>query len=201
MRGLLDMEGNPISNKMISVRPILEKHESVSLLAVWALLNSPFANAYMFCHCGRQNLEGVLRIMPVPFKSKDLSKLEKMAKNYFTFFSEPQKFRLGGDDELKEEKKKLLFDIDAEVMRLYDLPPRYEKKILDLFQGKQRKGVDFDFTGYYREGFESAIPLHLYLSEEYQKSTFENVNKWVEENRSDEIIKAFETAVDAFQDE
>ena len=86
-------------------------------------------------------------------------------------------------------------------MRLYDLPPRHEKRLLDLFQGVKRKGVDFDLKGYYQDGFESAIPLHVYLSEDYQKSTFENVNKWVEENRSDWVIKAFEMAVDAFQDE
>jgi hypothetical protein len=76
-----------------------------------------------------------------------------------------------------------------------------EKRVLDLFQGVQRKGVDFEFKGYYPEGFESAVPLHELLSEEYQRSTVSFVKKWVEENRSPEVIKAFEVAVDAFQDE
>ena len=76
-----------------------------------------------------------------------------------------------------------------------------EKRILDLFQGVQRKGVDFEFKGYYPEGFESAVPLHEYLSEEYQRSTVSFVERWVEDNRSPEIIKAFERASEAFDKE
>jgi hypothetical protein len=76
-----------------------------------------------------------------------------------------------------------------------------EKRILDLFQGVQRKGIDFEFKGYYPEGFESAIPLHEFLSEEYQRSTVSFVKQWIDDNRSPEVIKAFENAVEAFQDE
>lgn len=97
-----------------------------------------------------------------------------------------------------DEAKRLLLLIDAEVLRLYDLPPRMEKRVLDMFQGVQRKGVDFEFTGYYPEGFESAIPLHEYLSEEYQRSTVDFVEKWVEENRSAQINEVFERALEAF---
>ena len=83
--------------------------------------------------------------------------------------------------------KRLLLSIDAEVMRLYDLPPKMEKRVLDLFQGSQRKGVDFRFDGYYPHGFESAIPLHEYLSEEYQRSTVAFADEWVRRNRSGEM--------------
>jgi hypothetical protein len=103
--------------------------------------------------------------------------------------------------DIRGAARHLLLSIDAEVMRLYDLPPKMEKRVLDLFQGVQRKGVEFKFEGYYPEGFESAIPLHELLSEEYQRSTVSFVKKWVDDNRSPEIIKAFEIAVDAFQDE
>lgn len=197
IKGLIDTVGHPIYRNFLTLRLNLESYISLNL--VWAIINSPFANAYMFCNCmERHNLEGILRDMPTPFHIKhELSKLEGMVKQYFDLTNRSD---LEAGFNVRYAAKELLLSIDAEVMRLYDLPPRYEKRILDLFQGVQRKGVDFEFTGYYPEGFESAIPLHVFLSEEYQNSTFENVNKWVEKNRSDEVIKAFEEAVDAFQD-
>ena len=39
-----------------------------------------------------------------------------------------------------------MLQIDAEVLRLYDLPPRLERQILDLFAGWERQGVPFVST-------------------------------------------------------
>jgi hypothetical protein len=71
--------------------------------------------------------------------------------------------------------------------------------LLDFFYEYPRKGVDFKFDRYYPEGFDSWIPLHEYLSEEYQRSTPSFVNEWVEKNRSPEVIRALEIAVEAFK--
>jgi hypothetical protein len=100
----------------------------------------------------------------------------------------------------KEAEQRIL-SIDAEVMRLYDLPPRLERQVLDLFNGWQRRGVDFKFERYYPKEFESYIPLYEYLSEDYQRSTISFVNKWVEDVRSPEIIKAFKAAEEAFKED
>lgn len=196
IKGLVDLEGLPVTNKLISIRPISQKGNSLSLYVIWALVNSPFTNAYMFCHCRRQNLEGVLRVMPVPFEHQDLFKLENMVRNYFEY---QDKFELRDGIALREKEKQCLLAIDAEVLRLYDLPPRLEKQLLDFFAGYQRKGVDFDFKEYYPKGFGSYIPLHIFISEEFQNSTVENVKKWVERNRTPEVIKAFDNAVNAFE--
>jgi len=99
------------------------------------------------------------------------------------------------------EAKRRMLAIDAEVMRLYDLPPRLERQVLDLFDGWARKGVDFEFWGYFPKDFESWIPLHEYLSEEYQRSTVSFVSHWVKEARSPKIIKALEAAEEAFGEE
>src|SRR5205823_5536991 len=61
----------------------------------------------------------------------------------------------------KHETKQALLAIDAEVLKLYDLPPRLERQLLDLFAGVERKGVGCDFRGYYPPGFTSYLPLHL----------------------------------------
>ena len=99
------------------------------------------------------------------------------------------------------EARQNMLAIDAEVMHLYDLPPRLERQVLDLFNGRRRKGVDFPFDRYFPEDFESWIPLHEYLSEEYQRSTPEFVQRWVDESRSPELIKALRMAVEAFREE
>ena len=101
----------------------------------------------------------------------------------------------------EKEAKRQMLAIDAEVMRLYDLPPKFERQVLDLFDGWQRNGVGFKLERYFPKDFESWIPLHEYLSEDYQRSTVSFVNKWVEEARSPEIIKAFEAAVEAFEED
>ncbi len=197
IKTLIDKKGWPVKDAFLAFQI---QDENWSLFSLWAVLNSPFANAYVFCNSmERHNLAGTVRTMPIPpFTKATLSKLERLVAEYFKLMQKKDS-EFGID--VQDKAKQLLLSIDAEVMRLYDLPPKMEKRILNLFQGKPRKGVDFKFKGYYPEGFESAIPLREYLSEEYQKSTFENVNKWVELNRSTGVSKAFEAAVDAFQDE
>ena len=77
---------------------------------------------------------------------------------------------------------------------------RYEE-VLDLFTGWERPGVDFKFDRYFPEDFSACIPLHEYLSEEFQKSTVDFVKRWVDEARSPELIKALETATGDFEEE
>ena len=195
LRAWIDVKGHPCSKTFLSVVPVSE----ISLQLIWALLNSPVANAFLDDHCMSQdNNEGVLELIPVPYENQDLTVLARMVEKYFSFREETGILE---DANLLEKKRQCLLEIDAEIMRLYDLPPRYEKRILDMFQGIKRKGVEFEFEGYYAKGFESSIPLHIYISNEYQRSTAAFVSKWVEENRSEEIIKAFEIADEAFKGE
>ncbi len=196
IKALIDDKGRPAASSFL----VFRIHNSDwSLLLIWAILNSPFANAYMYCNSmERNNSSEDVKKIPIPLCTKDaLSKLEGLVAEYFKLM-EKKGSEFGID--VRDKAKQLLLSIDAEVMRLYDLPPKMEKRILDLFQGVQRKGVDFEFKGYYPEGFESAIPLHEYLSEEYQRSTVDFVEKWVEENRSPEMIRALENAVEAFKE-
>jgi hypothetical protein len=101
----------------------------------------------------------------------------------------------------RDEARKLMFAIDAEVLRLYDLPPRLERKLLDFFTGWDRPGVHFKFERYFPSGFDAWIPLHEYLSEEFQRSTPEYVKQWVDEVRSPELVKALNRAEKDFKGE
>ena len=198
IKGLIDFSGCPSTDSFLIIRP--HQQFPLSLYAIFALVNSPYTSAYMFDNCmGRNNLEGTLGEMPIPFKGQDLSKLEALAKKYYEF--DHVKFALGDEGKFKQNKKQCLLEIDAEILRLYNLPPRLEKELLDFFEGVQRKGVDFNFDRYYPEGFEAYIPLHIFISEEFQNSTVENVKKWVEENRTPEVIEAFKKANEDFTEE
>jgi hypothetical protein len=49
--------------------------------------------------------------------------------------------------------KYLHWRVDAEVLRLYGLPAKIERRILDLFTGVQRRGVPFVQNEYFPKGF------------------------------------------------
>jgi len=196
IKALIDQEGRPVTSAFLAFQI---RDKNWSLFSLWAILNSPFANAYMYCNSmERHNLSGTVRRMPIPFCAEgSIKELERLVAEYFKLMEEKDT-KLGVD--VRDKAKRLLLSIDAEVMRLYDLSPKMEKRILDLFQGVQRKGVDFEFKGYYPEGFESAIPLHEYLSEEYQRSTVMFADEWVKKHRSPEINAVLRTATKAFEE-
>ena len=198
LKALLDVKGRAITNRFIAVEP---RTDEWSLEALWAILNSPFANAYAYCNCyERDNLVGMIESLPLPEHDLNLlQRLTVLVHEYFGIYSKGTNL-LGTEPDVKQAEQRML-TIDGEVMRAYDLPPRLERQVLDLFYGWPRKGVDFKFSQYFPRGFESYIPLHEYLSKEYQRSTVSFVDKWVEEVRSPQIIKAFEKATEAFKED
>jgi type I restriction-modification system DNA methylase subunit len=192
IKGLFDWSGLPVTNNLLVARP---RSDQFSLYVLWALINSPFTNAYIFDHClERLNLEGVLRQMPVPYESQDLTLLDTLSRNYCSLHN-PNNYSLE-NEQSRRQKKDALLSIDAEIMRLYDLPPMLEKRMLDCFSGYNRKGVDFEFKGYYPADFESCIPLHIFISKEYQGSTVKNVTEWVNRNRGPDVIQAIRYAAE-----
>jgi hypothetical protein len=197
IKALLDRQGRPVTSAFLAFQV---QDEDWQLSSLWAILNSPYANAYAYCNSmERHNLSGTIREIPVPACARAATQeLEELVAEYFALM-EKEGSVLGGD--IRSQAKHLLLRIDAEVMRLYDLPPKMEKRVLDLFQGSQRKGVDFVFAGYYPKGFESAIPLHEYLSEEYQRSTLAFADEWVRKNRSPDVNRILREAVEAFEEE
>lgn len=197
MKALIDSDGHPVTSRFLVFRI---KDSSWSLQALWAILNSPLPNAYVFCNSmERDNLTGTVRSVPIP-PCDEAAKhnLTNLVDDYFGLHKSSGGFFQPGVD--AEEAKRRLLAIDAEVMRLYDLPPKYEKQVLDLFSGWKRPGVDFTFKRYYPERFDSYIPLHILISPEYQMSTAAFTSDWVEKHRSPEVCKAMENAAKAFKE-
>lgn len=145
LKALLDIKGYPVSSRFITVRSKANTH---SVLALWALLNSPVANAYVFSHLGkRDNVVGDIRKMPMP-GAASFAALESAAARYLDAAS-------AGATELST----LLLDIDCEVLRLYALPPHLERLLLDVFAGWERVGVPFTQLSYFPEGFIGRVSL------------------------------------------
>ena len=152
---------------------------------LWAILNSPVANAFAYDMLGKRDiLVGTMRRMPVPPRSPTHdAAIEHAAARYralaiakanampaptdlFTPSAPPK-----GPVPTDAEVRAALLAIDAAVLRAYDLPPRLERQLLNLFTGVERKGVGCEFRGYYPPGFTAFIPLHELISESFTAST------------------------------
>jgi len=102
---------------------------------------------------------------------------------------------------LDEDKaRQALQRVDAEILRLYDLPPRLERQVLDLFAGQQRPGVPFTFDRYFPEDFLPCFSLHMYLSESYQRSTAGALRARYKPITEPAILDALERALQEFEE-
>lgn len=187
IKAMLDTEGGRVKDNFVVVRP---KAGGVSALYLWAVLNSPIANAFVASRTMRKhNYEGLLREVPMPCTdATDMDKVASVAIRYremasaraytqqrqdriergsLPLFDQPEQIP-PGPTEL--EVREALLTLDAAVLRLYDLPPRLERMVLDYFARYERRGVGCDFEGYYPPGFTSYLPLHMVISEGFQRA-------------------------------
>jgi hypothetical protein len=167
LKAAVDDEGIAISSNFIVVRP---RTAGVSLRVAWAVLNSPIANAYAYSWSGKRHmLVKEWRAFPLPAVTPERCReIEAAASAYRTAVEASEAAFLQPDK--KSELKEALLALDAEVLKLYDLPPRLERQLLDLFTGVERKGVGCDFRGYYPPGFTSYLPLHELISDRFQNA-------------------------------
>lgn len=167
LKGFYDSAGHAVTNKYTTVRPL---PGAPTALALWGLMNSPVANA--FAHCGslkRHTFDGLLKTMPIPdVAAERWLSVDAAANTYFALLERQAEF-MGPAVDARTVRAALL-TLDAEVLKLYDLPPRLERQLLDLFNGVERKGVGCDFRGYYPAGFTSYLPLHLVISERFERA-------------------------------
>jgi len=167
LKALVDAQGHPVTSRFITVRPV---SSTVPLGYLWAVLNNPLANAYVYCHSMKRDiLVGLLRGLPIPVVSnEDMARIAGLA---VAWIDEIRGIHAHGARRSNSgTMRRRLLLIDAEVLRLYGLAPRQERELLDLFAGHQRVGVPFTFDRYFPEDFEPWLHLHEYLSEEFSNS-------------------------------
>lgn len=196
LKAFLDSKGHPITSRFLAIRPY---SSDTSLQFLWALLNSPLANAFMFAHSSkRENLKETLERLPVPsYKPTEQQQITDLAKEYIAAASSIDRGPLFEGH--GSSAKSILLAIDAKILQLYQLPPKLEKELLDYFAGWPRPGVPFEFDRYYSPGFESYVPLHVYLSSEFQSATVGRLLS-LQSSTPEVLVNALAHAREAFND-
>jgi hypothetical protein len=135
---------------------------NINIEVLSALVNSPLANAALFvkqdkCDIGIKTVEHI----PTPFlKSIPIETITQLVRYYMNLRSVIKKDTT--EKAAIQECIQTLMKIDGLILKAYDLPPRLERKLLDLFRGHPRP-VPFDFPEYFPEDFHPCIPLHKYI--------------------------------------
>lgn len=198
LKAVVDEVGLAISSRFIAFRP---RSTSIQLRVLWAILNSPIANAYAYCHSGkRETLVKEWRAFPLPpVTHKQTRALLGLTSEYLELVEPSKNLTLEERDD--EAIHQALLAMDAEVIQLYDLPPRLERQLLDLFDGVERKGVGCDFRGYYPNDLDAFVPLHELISDEYSCSMLERFCDKHEPEDDPEILAALRHAAESFAEE
>ena len=153
-----DFKGLRYSQQFFGLWPKKEfdRHE---LLALSGILNGPIASAFIATQAPdfRFRVELVERI-PIPSTIPAI--IGDLVSEYVGRLNKPQLFDDPG-------LAKLLCQIDAEVLKAYDLSPRLERELLEFFRNSERPAAH-QWEHWFPENFEPFIPLHEYLSEGYQ---------------------------------
>ncbi|NLX14727.1 MAG: N-6 DNA methylase [Phycisphaerales bacterium] len=168
LKAMIDPYGRAITSRFISIQP---RESTTSCVYLWALLNSPIANAFAYSQTMKRDiLVGTIRKLPIPsFVPTRIDMVIKAALAYLKLARQLDEFMTASPSAIQINNA--LLRMDAEVLKLYDLPPRLERQLLDLFWGVERKGVGCEFRGYFPPDFKPCIPLHEYLSDDYKRST------------------------------
>jgi type I restriction-modification system DNA methylase subunit len=135
-----------------------------------ALINCPLVNAALFFREEkRRNRNTTLREIPIPFpEAIENDKIAHLIKRYTELRSEIEKYP--DKQTTVHDCIKTLMEIDALILKAYDLPPRLERKLLDFFREYPRP-VPFDFPDFYPEDFAPCIPLHKYLEMDLKQAS------------------------------
>lgn len=173
----IDTKGRLLNRSFYAVWPTTE---GIDVRVLAAVLNAPLAQAFAYCNQTERNiLINQYEAIPIPpigvlvehsaligaLVSRYLEEVEKGAENAVS----------------------TLMRIDAEVMRLYRLPPGLERQVLDLFWGEPRR-VDVPFNGYIPPEFESWVPLHVFMSDKFRESTVESIMRRIPKIEDGEFI-------------
>jgi len=138
----------------------------IDLHVLCAVLNGPLANAYLAVHSPAKGIRiHVLNDLPVPTAFPN--QLSELVRTYSALVSERNELT---SPQKQQETQELLNQIDALVLKAYDLPPRLEKALLEFFRDSKRP-VLHPWKHWLPEGFNPFIPLHEYYSPAYKKLT------------------------------
>lgn len=133
--------------------------EGWTVKSLAAVLNGPVVNAFIATHEKMHIRKKTLARIPLPrLGSLNFETIDRLVDQFVKHASSANDLR-------KEAAREILLEIDAQVLRSYNLPPRLERQLLEFFRGKPRP-VPFAFGDYYPSDFSPYIPLWIYISKD-----------------------------------
>jgi hypothetical protein len=148
----------------------LKAEASYSLETVAAILNGPVANAFVTVHSPAKGIRvSTMRSLPLPVDVPN--ELPRLVADYIRLVTTSE-FELGKTAD--SEAAFLLTQIDALILKAYELPPKLERELLELFRDAPRPTLH-PWRHWLPADLSAAVPLHEYLSAEYTKVT----SNWV----------------------
>jgi hypothetical protein len=188
LKALIDRQGHPVTSRFISVRPTAP---SYSIETLWAILNSPVSNAYVYSHLGkRDNIVGDIRKLPIP-KFRSFDGVARAASAYLAAAT---------SETASTTLERLLLRVDSEVLRLYSLPIDLEQRVLGLFNERKRVGVPFKQTRYLPKELEGRIHFSDFLQfEENWSTTNRERGMLIDKNISGSLSAEERMRLDALQ--
>jgi hypothetical protein len=143
-----------------------------------ALLNGPVAAAFVASRETSKHItKTVLERVPVPHLQPDqVAAVERLVDAYLAVRANTSTPDLplwsSGTDE--PAAKRILLQLDAEILKAYKLSPRLERLLLDYFRDAKRP-VPFEFGDYFPADFTATIPLWQYISADFARCTGQNL--------------------------
>lgn len=160
LKAFIDREGLPFTTRFVAIRP---RDTGIPLEVLWSLCNSPLANAFSYTHTAKREAGLLLKDMPVPdLSNKSLKPLLEAVHRYLEATSAAEGILTSVEN--PEVLKALHLRIDAEVLRLYELPAHLEMQVLKLFSGTRRRGVPFVQNEYLPQTASWPLSLHDFLA-------------------------------------
>lgn len=167
LKPIVDDVGRAFQSNFLSIRP----HSGIPLIYIWALLTSPLANLFVFASTLKRNIvPRILKRFPIPRTTEaSMQRVISLASDYIGLAHAGARDMFNPDGFRRDNVVCRLKSLDAEVLRLYDLPAKAERLLLEQFRGEQRPGIPFPFTEYYPAETPD-VPLYAYLSTSYQRA-------------------------------
>lgn len=166
--GALDASGLVPSQAFFGIWPTTSE---LPVEAIEALINSPLASAFVLEQASAQHLTNVImKQLPLP-KRGTLGDVVAAVKRYHEGLAAAEAYVLR-TPEIDDRLEALLIDIDAQILKAYDLPPRLERRLLDAFRGHEaERRVASPFKGWFPEDFTAYVPLHEYIGPLLRENT------------------------------
>lgn len=131
----VDTDGLLVSQQFYGIWLREWQESSLSLIELCAILNSPVANAFSFAHDEQKHLrKETLQKLPLP-SIRISRELEGLIREYVLACERDDGPLFSSRSKSAED---LLMEIDALVLRAYDLPPKLERELLRFMSDGQR---------------------------------------------------------------